>query len=332
VARWRGGALADGRIRGDCIECPDHGWQFTGDGSGTRIPSLGPDAKIPGRRRIDAYPVVEKYGLNHVFLGDLPESERPPIMEVAQYGDPAWRPIFLELDWKIDYKRSVENTKDPAHNEFTHSTHGFLGVRNDYFVPDIEVMERPWGVGFMNKYHAAPLADQTMHAATGRSGAAYVDAGAGSHGPNCTWTYIHPADRTWMHGYMLNTPVHEGLDRIRLLFPRNFLLDAKYDQTFIDRSVFIAEQDRCVLEPISPSYTPPNNAHEFMVPADAVIARYRDLCRQWEKQGWRIDVRRLQADRGFVSYAVPSRSRCAGHGWVLQSVPLMQPQDSRVHG
>ena len=72
----RSGALADGRIRGDCIECPYHGWTFNGDGTCVRLPSLGADAKIPERTRVDAYPVEEKYGLVHVFLGDLPEAER----------------------------------------------------------------------------------------------------------------------------------------------------------------------------------------------------------------------------------------------------------------
>lgn len=319
----RGGALGDGRIRGDHLECPYHGWQFRGDGVCARIPSLGPDAKVPGRTRIDAYPVEERYGLVHVFLGDLPEAERPPIMEVPEYGDPAWRPILLEVDWKIDYKRSVENTMDPAHNEFTHPTHGFLGVKDDYFVPAITLLEKAWGTGFMNKMHAPPLAEQNMRAATGREGAAFIDAGAGNHGPNCTWTYIHPADKTWMHGFAFHTPIEEGLDRIRVLFLRNFLLDAKFDQTFIERSKFIAEQDRYVLEPISPTYTPSSNTHEFMVPADAAIARYRELCRDWEQRGWRIDVRKLQADRGFVSYAIPSPARRESKGWVLPAVPLI---------
>ncbi len=323
VCSHRSGALGDGKLRGDCIECPYHGWQFAGDGSCTRIPSLGADAKIPGRTRIDSYPVEERYGLIHVFLGDLPENERPPIMNVPEYGDPAWRPLLLELDWKIDYKRSVENTMDPAHNEFTHPTHGFLGVREDYYVPEITVQKTAWGVGFMNKMHAPPLPEKSMHAATGRTGAAFIDAGAGNHGPNCTWTYIHPSDNTWMHGFMFHTPVNEGLDRIRVLFMRNFLLDSKYDQTFVDRSVFIAEQDRFVLEPIDPKFTPSSNVHEFMVPADAAIAQYRDLCRDWEARGWRIDVRKVRAERGYTAYAIPSPARRTTKGWVLASVPLL---------
>ena len=59
----RGGSLSGGVVRGDCIQCPYHGWRYAGDGSCKRIPSLGKDAKIPKRTRIDAYPTEEKYGI-----------------------------------------------------------------------------------------------------------------------------------------------------------------------------------------------------------------------------------------------------------------------------
>ncbi len=82
----RGGSLAGGKLKGDCVECPYHGWQFNGAGEVKRIPSLGADASIPARTRIDAYPVEEKYGLIFAFLGDLAENERPPILEVHGMG------------------------------------------------------------------------------------------------------------------------------------------------------------------------------------------------------------------------------------------------------
>ena len=37
----RGGSLSGGKVKGDCIECPYHGWQFDGAGQCHRIPSLG---------------------------------------------------------------------------------------------------------------------------------------------------------------------------------------------------------------------------------------------------------------------------------------------------
>ena len=85
VCIHRGAALADGKVRGDCVECPYHGWQFDRSGHCAVIPSLGADAKIPKRARVDSYPTVENYGIVFAFLGDLPEEERPPMCEIPQY-------------------------------------------------------------------------------------------------------------------------------------------------------------------------------------------------------------------------------------------------------
>ena len=49
VCAHRGAALADGELKGDCVQCPYHGWQFNGEGRCTRIPSLGVDGKIAKR-------------------------------------------------------------------------------------------------------------------------------------------------------------------------------------------------------------------------------------------------------------------------------------------
>ena len=44
-----------------------------------KIPANRAGLPIPKKARIDTYPVVERYGYVFVFLGDLPESERPPM-------------------------------------------------------------------------------------------------------------------------------------------------------------------------------------------------------------------------------------------------------------
>ncbi len=95
----RGASLGLGKVKGDCIQCPYHGWQFGGDGACRKIPSLGAKAKIPGRARVDSYPTVEKYGLIFAFLGDIPEAERCPILPIPEYGPdgplPGWASTVL---------------------------------------------------------------------------------------------------------------------------------------------------------------------------------------------------------------------------------------------
>ena len=108
----RGGSLAEGKVRGDRIACPYHGWQFAGTGECTRIPSLGSGSNIPGRTRVDAYPTQERYGLVFVFLGDLPDAERPPIMAVPEWELDGWQVLTESFpadqsDVASDFRRVI---------------------------------------------------------------------------------------------------------------------------------------------------------------------------------------------------------------------------------
>ena len=87
----RGGSLGLGKLVDGCVACPYHGWRYSSDGTCVLIPSLEADAKPPARAKVDSYPVKEKYGIVFAFLGDLPEKERPPLYEIEEYEDPAWR-------------------------------------------------------------------------------------------------------------------------------------------------------------------------------------------------------------------------------------------------
>ena len=50
---------------------------------------------------IDAYPVEEKYGVIFVFLGDLPEEERPPIMDMPEWDQDGWRFTLITYPWDV---------------------------------------------------------------------------------------------------------------------------------------------------------------------------------------------------------------------------------------
>ena len=139
ICTHRGGSLGDGKLVDDCVQCPYHGWKFSGQGLCERIPSLGPLKKIPERSRIDAYPVEERYGLVFVFLGDLPESERPTIMPIEEYGKDGWRSLHMRYRWRANYIRLVENQSDPSHVEYVHAGFGLAGKHKDYHVPKINI-------------------------------------------------------------------------------------------------------------------------------------------------------------------------------------------------
>jgi phenylpropionate dioxygenase-like ring-hydroxylating dioxygenase large terminal subunit len=320
----RGGSLAGGKVRGDHIQCPYHGWQFDGAGQCRRIPSLGNAAAIPARTRIDAYPVVEKYGIVFAFLGDLPEAERPPMLEVPEFDDPAWRPSWINFQVDYHYERSIENGLDPAHNEFVHPTHGFSGQNDDYKVRDIRwVGDGAWGPGFFHRFKSPASTDPTFAKMKGADD--NREAGSGTIGPNHMWTYIRFGAGREMHQYMWESPIDEGRTSIFFLNMRNTFLEPELDQRVSDRNWMIAEQDIVVLRALEPRETPPTNTREFMVPADEPILRYRAKLREFEARGWRIDMDSVARNRLKAAYAIPGPERRTQKGWVLDAVPLVAP-------
>jgi len=330
VCTHRGGNLAGGKIHGDCIACPYHGWQFNGEGACVKIPSLGPVdgvTKIPARSRIDSYPVQEKYGLVFCFLGDAPEAERPPLIEIPEFEQDGWRATWQVRERKVHFMRAIENGLDPAHNEFVHDTHGFSGERDDYKVGALDIRETPWGVGFWNKMNAPPLADSKMRDASGRTEAAVIDTGTGHHGAVNLWTHIHPTPKTQIHQYGFQVPVEEDFTKAYLITMRNFLTTPEHDERMITRNFYVAGQDDNILKDIEPVISPRNNAHEVFMPADVPAARYREFCRDWEARGWRMDTARIAEEKGRVAYAIPSPARRHHKGWVMDPVPLLPGAD-----
>jgi len=317
----RGGSLAGGKIKGDCIQCPYHGWEFDGEGRCTKIPSLGKDASIPARTRVDAYPVQEKYGLVFAFLGDLPEGERPPILEIPEFESEDWRATWMEYEVPFNFERSVENGLDPAHNEFVHPTHGYSGEDENYQVNIVRwVGDAQWGPGFFAQFKSPESKDKDF--AKMKQASNTREAGTGAIGPNQVWTYIRFAPGKAMHQYMYECPIDELNTRIFLVNLRSTFLDPEMDEKVNQMNWTIASQDITVLSDLHPKLTPPTNTKEFMVPADEPILRYRERLKAWETNGWRIDTEAVAASERAAAYAIPSPQRREHRGWVLDPIPL----------
>ncbi|MBL8630816.1 MAG: aromatic ring-hydroxylating dioxygenase subunit alpha [Rhodospirillaceae bacterium] len=322
VCTHRGGNLAGGKVKGDTVECPYHGWRFNGEGECVKIPSIGKEGKIPGRTRIDSYPTQEKYDLVFCFLGDLPAHERPPIMDIPEWGQEGWRANLLYNEYNASYERAVENTLDPAHNEFVHPTHGYSGEKETYAVPDYAITDVPDGAGFMMTFKSPELKDNTMSKL--RNFAGDLEAGAGHVGPHQTWTQIHMSPTNWFHQYTFRTPESRTRTRGYLINMRNALLDEKHDEAIQVRQRVIQDQDLVILEAIEPAIPPVTNTKEVLMPADRTVARYRQYTKEWNGKGWRIDIDAVERDAGKVVYAIPSPARRDSKGWVIDAVPIVQ--------
>jgi phenylpropionate dioxygenase-like ring-hydroxylating dioxygenase large terminal subunit len=318
----RGGSLGDGKVVDDCIQCPYHGWKFRGDGECTRIPSLGPLDRIPKRARIDAYPVEERYGLIFVFLGDLPEEERPPIMECREYGQEGWRTLTMRYRWQANYVRLVENQCDPSHIEYVHAGFGMAGKDTNYKVPKINVEETPWGGGAMVVFYSPELPDKDMKSLQreGRN-----ESGSGYHGAACTWTRVNFSEKDRMHIYLYACPRDEVDLEIFLVMQRNCMLDERYDENFLKRMAVAVEEDRIVVEKLDPAIPSKDAIGEFIVPADDVLMHYRQRLADWQRRGWRMDVETVRRNRGRVAYSIPSPARRVDPvNWAVTPVPVLR--------
>ena len=322
VCIHRGGSLAHGKLIGGCVECPYHGWRYDGKGVCRRIPSIGSDAEPPKRARVDSYPTRELYGLIFVFLGDLPEQERPPIMEIPEYGDENWRGNLLRFDMNFNYKRSMENGVDLAHNEFTHSFQLFSQGDKCFPIPDFDIEEHHdgWEAGLRM---IMPGAATGLRAEGGKTEPGGTEVYTAFHGISSIRTYIHHTETLALHQYLLETPIDDKHTQLLLYNFRNYVTDPSKDDASIKENTQVVYEDRDVLEHLRPVLTPQTNIKELLVPADKVLVAYRERLRKFEQWGWRIDTEKVNRDLDQVAYAIPSPARRKSSGWVIDSIPLL---------
>ncbi len=326
----RGGSLGDGKIKDGCIECPYHGWRYSGDGECVRIPSIGRDGKIPARAKVDSYPVEEKYGLIFVFLGDLPENQRPPIRKILEWDDENWRPTMVSWEYDANMERAVENSLDPSHNEFVHPTHGFQGEREDYKVPDMEITHEDLGVYFRIVLYSPALDRGELKGMKDKEGA--MEAYSGHHGPNQLWNRMHLTPENWLHQYQFCVPVDENRTRFWHINMRNSWLEPSVDDGVDERNRATAAEDMVILKKLRPIVPPAHTNEELLVPSDETVLLYRSFLSEWEAQGWRIDVETLREMQKTSAVTIPSPARRTSKNWVLKSAPLMPAteQDSNT--
>ncbi|MCS6947178.1 MAG: aromatic ring-hydroxylating dioxygenase subunit alpha [Steroidobacteraceae bacterium] len=317
----RGAALADGRVADGLLQCPYHGWSFDGDGHCRWIPSLGRAAQPPQRARIDAYPTVEKYGIVFAFLGDLPEPERPGILEIPEWQQPGWTFDHYDFTLKTNYERAIENALDPAHTEFVHPAMGYQGAEEGYRVPDFTIERKSWGAGAMIEFEPPPPRGVWRIL---RKPGTKVISGSGFHGPSHVWTYVHITARAWSHQYIYHTPIDEYADRVFFINARNFLTSRLFKKGADRRALAIIEQDRRIIENLEPLFTPQSAHEQLSVRADALSMHYRERLREWTERGWRIDTARLAAERPRSRVlTIPSPARREHTSWVYDTVPLV---------
>jgi len=74
----RGVALSAGKLIGDCIECPFHGFRYDTTGACKLVPANGRTAAPPKALRAHAYSTREAHGFICIWWGE-PKNDLPPL-------------------------------------------------------------------------------------------------------------------------------------------------------------------------------------------------------------------------------------------------------------
>jgi nitrite reductase/ring-hydroxylating ferredoxin subunit len=107
-----------GRVIGESIRCPFHGWQFDGHGRCVEIPYC---KRIPPRAVTRAWDVIERNGM--IFVWRHAEAKPPDweVPELSEFRDPAWtEPRTFEIEVPVHMQEMHENNNDPVHFHFVH--------------------------------------------------------------------------------------------------------------------------------------------------------------------------------------------------------------------
>ena len=121
-----------GKVEGDAIVCPFHGWKFEGtSGKCIDVPYA---ERIPPKAAVECWPVRERNGM--IFLWHDPNKGAPTweIPVIADYEEPGFLPWrHSELEVKTPPLAIVENLADAAHFGPVHDTHPVPGsFSNEY--------------------------------------------------------------------------------------------------------------------------------------------------------------------------------------------------------
>ncbi|MEB3292422.1 MAG: Rieske 2Fe-2S domain-containing protein [Synechococcales bacterium] len=136
--------LSEGRIAEDgLLECPYHGWAFTGSGECDRIPQQpeGGQAETSRRACVRSYPVTERQGLLFVYGGnpDRAAAAAVPVIEPVETDTEGWVWMNVFRDLPYDALTLLENVLDPSHLPFTH--HQSVGNRANASPVELEVLQ-----------------------------------------------------------------------------------------------------------------------------------------------------------------------------------------------
>lgn len=251
--------LSKGRLADDNIECGYHGLTFDCSGACVAAPTQ-PDS-LPRNARVKSYPVVDRYRLIWIWMGDPDRADPDRIFPVENYDDSAWGCTdggVLDID--CNYLWVADNLLDPSHVAWVHVT-SFAGAGTDDEPLKVEKTDRGvivsrWISGRLPSPYYADLVkfegpcDRLQHyemcfPAIGLNKSVYTPKGTGGPGkPPVPETYINIS-------YNFMTPIDGDRTRYFWFQHRNTDPDDAAVSERMNAGAHAAfEEDRAILEEV----------------------------------------------------------------------------------
>lgn len=116
--------LSLGTLQGDEIQCRYHGFRFDCSGACTRIPG---ESSVPAAIKVDRFPVLERFGLVWVWMGDPASADEGRVPVWSWYDRPDFQRYFKDFVIEAPFLSIVDNLMDLTH---VHFVHRILGAEN----------------------------------------------------------------------------------------------------------------------------------------------------------------------------------------------------------
>jgi phenylpropionate dioxygenase-like ring-hydroxylating dioxygenase large terminal subunit len=126
--------LSEGRVNAEgLLECPYHGWAFSGGGDCEFIPQTeaGSEAVTSRRACVKRFPTIVEQDMLFVYAGTAARAEQVavPLIQPLEEQPEGWTLFGTFRDVPYDAVTLLENVLDPSHLPYTH--HGTVGKREN---------------------------------------------------------------------------------------------------------------------------------------------------------------------------------------------------------
>lgn len=150
-------ALDFGRVEGDSIRCPYHGWLYDQGGQCTAMPAEPEGDKSHEKVRLASYPTEEVCGMIFAYMGAAPAPVLP-LYDVLRMrgGTTTIRAEKIKTNWL----QATENILDVAHFSWLHGyTFPFFGAKRLAY----KFERAEYGMDMMIGFEGAPLNDASPY-------------------------------------------------------------------------------------------------------------------------------------------------------------------------